>query len=173
MHTLCVSRTVLHNSHGEWACHQRLHKVFIDVAICLDRDWTVSLSSQHLYTQWSISLKNTPTPLQLKSTGIPSAEHESHVRERCCLYCGLSGHFQVACSELLGKALSSAVSCSNGYPLLIKDYSFNQYHFFSGLCGLRCGSKFHGNFPRQEAQYFLWVPSFSPGYYCPGQEITL
>ncbi len=85
------------------------------------------------------------------------------------LYCGFSRYIQVACSELLGKALSSAVSCSNGYPLLIKDYSFNQYHFFAGLCGLRCGWKFHGLFPRQEAQYSLWVPSFSPGYYCPGQ----
>ncbi len=78
-------------------------------------------------------------------------------------------HIQVACSELLGKALSSAVTLvaltATLYWLRII-CSINTT-FFSGLCGLSCGWKFHGVFPMQEAQYSLWVLSFSPGYYCP------
>ncbi|XP_051953194.1 insulin-like growth factor 1 receptor [Xyrauchen texanus] len=49
-----------------------------------------------------------PEPMQLGSTRISPAERDCHVRERHCLYCGLTGHFRAACPELSGKATSCA-----------------------------------------------------------------
>ncbi len=122
----------------------------------------------------SLRLPNTPsgsllsrTPQHLCSWEVPGFPmlNMSHARERCCLYCGLAHSSRLFRAFGESPVLCSYPSCSNGYALLIKEYSF----IFAGLCGLRCGWKFHGVFPMQEAQYFLWVLSFSPCYYCPGQ----
>lgn len=44
-------------------------------------------------------------PMQLGSTQITPEERERRIRERCCLYCGVAGHFRTTCPEL-GKTRS-------------------------------------------------------------------
>lgn len=51
----------------------------------------------------SPSPESGPEPMQLGGTRLSQAERNRRMRERCCLYCGKSGHFRSACPELLGK----------------------------------------------------------------------
>ncbi len=51
-------------------------------------------------------LHDSPEDMQLGHSRLPPNKRECHMRERCCLYCGASGHFRSTCSELSG----------NGYP---------------------------------------------------------
>lgn len=44
-----------------------------------------------------------PEPMQIGRTRITAAERERRRREKCCIYCGMPGHFRATCPELLGK----------------------------------------------------------------------
>lgn len=43
-------------------------------------------------------------PMQLGGSRLTQAERDRRMRERCCLYCGVQGHFRSTCPELAGKA---------------------------------------------------------------------
>lgn len=43
-------------------------------------------------------------PMQLGGSRLSQAERDRRIRERCCLYCGVQGHFRSTCPELVGKA---------------------------------------------------------------------
>lgn len=45
-------------------------------------------------------------PMQLGRTRLSSTERDRRMRERRCLYCGLSGHFRSTCPQLSGNAPS-------------------------------------------------------------------
>ncbi len=45
-------------------------------------------------------------PMQLGRTRLSQAERERRMRDKCCLYCGESGHFRANCPELVGKGSS-------------------------------------------------------------------
>lgn len=45
-------------------------------------------------------------PMQLGRTRLSQAERERRMRDKCCLYCGESGHFRANCPELAGKGSS-------------------------------------------------------------------
>ncbi len=47
-------------------------------------------------------------PMQLGRTRLSPSERDRRMRERCCLYCGLYGHFRSACPEFSENAQSRA-----------------------------------------------------------------
>ena len=89
-------------------------ETLIDLAVQLDN----RLRERNLGRQWGVTpVKSVPTeklppaqggpePMQLGGTRISSTERDRRMRERCCLYCGLPGHFRSACPELSGNAWS-------------------------------------------------------------------
>ncbi len=50
--------------------------------------------------------QGSPEPMQLGGTRISPSERDRRMKEWCCLYCGLPGHFHSACPELSGNARS-------------------------------------------------------------------
>ncbi len=48
----------------------------------------------------------TEEPMQLGRSRLSRYERDRRMKERCCLYCGESGHFRASCPILLGKANS-------------------------------------------------------------------
>lgn len=87
----------------------------IDQAIKLDN----RLRERHLYRATVSTEGFTPTssspvllhqdnpePMQLGRTRLSPTERDRRMRERCCLYCGLSDHFRSTCPQLSGNAQS-------------------------------------------------------------------
>lgn len=88
-------------------------EVLIDMAIRLDNRLRERVCSRKLASPTPVRplaqvFQEPHEPMQLGGTRISPAERERRMRERCCLYCGLPGHFRAACPELSGKAPSRA-----------------------------------------------------------------
>lgn len=89
-------------------------ETLIDLAIRLDNRLRERNLSRQFFTP-PVSLVPTeqsppsqgfPEPMQLGGTRISPSERDRRMRERCCLYCGLPGHFRSSCPELSGNARS-------------------------------------------------------------------
>ncbi|KAK3574372.1 hypothetical protein QTP86_006156 [Hemibagrus guttatus] len=77
-------------------------EALIDLAVQLDNQ----LRERGLSCQKLPLPHGSPEPMQLVGTQISPSERDRHMREWCCLYCGLSGHFRSTCPQLSGNAWS-------------------------------------------------------------------
>ncbi|KAK3509827.1 hypothetical protein QTP70_012503 [Hemibagrus guttatus] len=72
----------------------------------LNRPCVSALSASPTPAQMLPVPQNSPKPMQLGRTRLSPSERDRRMRERCCLYCGLYGHFRPTCPELSGNAPS-------------------------------------------------------------------
>lgn len=86
----------------------------IDLAVRLDNRLRERKSNHRPFTPVTLpsslgSLPQSPDipePMNLGGSRISPFERDRRMRERCCLYCGLPGHFRSTCPELSGNARS-------------------------------------------------------------------
>lgn len=114
---VCFQNGLSETLQDELATREPTHNLesLIDLAVRLDnRLRERNLSRQSVLTPPVTSLpteklppfQGFPEPMQLGGTRISPSERDRRIRERCCLYCGLPGHFRSACPELSGNARS-------------------------------------------------------------------
>ncbi|KAK3556524.1 hypothetical protein QTP70_009070 [Hemibagrus guttatus] len=72
----------------------------------LNRPFVSTLSASPTPVQMLPVPQDSPEPMQLGRTQLSPSERDRRMRERCCLYCGLYGHFRSTCPELSGNARS-------------------------------------------------------------------
>ncbi|KAK3505778.1 hypothetical protein QTP70_004024 [Hemibagrus guttatus] len=72
----------------------------------LNRPCVSALSASPTPAQMLPVPQNSPEPMQLGRTRLSPSEQDRRMRERCCLYCGLYGHFRSTCPELSGNTPS-------------------------------------------------------------------
>lgn len=65
-----------------------------------------SLSASPALAQMPPVPQDSSEPMQLGRARLSPLERDRRMRERCCLYCGLYGHFRSTCPELSGNAQS-------------------------------------------------------------------
>lgn len=111
---VCFQNGLSEALQGELATREPTHdlETLIDLAVRLDnRLRERNLSRQSVFTPPVSSLpiekvppfQGFPEPMQLGGTRISPSECDRRIREQCCLYCGLPGHFRSACPELSEK----------------------------------------------------------------------
>lgn len=72
----------------------------------LNRPSVSTLSASPTPVQMLPVPQDSSEPMQLGRTQLSPSERDRRMRERCCLYCGLYGHFRSTCPELSGNARS-------------------------------------------------------------------